>query len=117
MLSTTTDNIPGYEVTETLEIVRGFDMRGFPTILSSFTDPSRLRDMCKEVLDIERNAYNDMVKNAEELGANAVVGIRLTPSSFEYDNALKYQATGIERQFRCHSSQPSTLQADRPGLL
>jgi len=93
MLSTTTDNIPGYEITETLEIVRGFDMRGFPTILSSFTDPARLRDMCKEVLDIERNAYNDMVKNAEELGADAVIGIRLTPSSFEYDNALKYQAT------------------------
>ena len=93
MLSTTTDAIPGYEITEVLDIVRGFDMRGFPTILSSFTDPARLREMCQEVLDIERNAYGDMVKHAEDVGADAIIGIRLTPSSFEYDNALKYQAT------------------------
>jgi len=93
MLSSTTDSIPGYEITESLDIVRGFAMRGFPTILSSFTDPSRLRQMCDDVLSIERDAYEDMAKKAEELGADAIIGVRLTPSSFEYDNALKYQAT------------------------
>jgi uncharacterized protein YbjQ (UPF0145 family) len=92
-ISTTTDTIPGHEIVEILDIVRGFDMKGFPTILSSFTDPARLRQMCEEVLEIERAAYRDMVKHAEEAGADAVVAVRLTPSSFEYDNALKYQAT------------------------
>ena len=93
MLSTTTYTVPGHEIIEILDIVRGFDMKGFPTILSSFTDPARLRQMCVEVLEIERAAYGDMVKHAEEVGADAIVGVRLTPSSFEYDNALKYQAT------------------------
>ncbi len=93
MIATTTDTIPGYEITEVLEIVRGFSMRGFPTILSSFTDPSRLRQMCEEVLDIERDAYGDLVKHAEKLGADAVIGVNLSPTAFEYDNALKYQAT------------------------
>lgn len=93
MISTTTDNVPGYEIAEILELVRGFSMKGFATILSSFTDPMRLRSMNNEVLEIEREAYADMVKHAEALGADAIIGIRLTPSSFEYDNALKYQAT------------------------
>jgi len=93
MLSTTTDYLPGYEILEVLDIVRGFSMRGFPTILSSFTDPARLRSMCDEVLEIERAAYGDMVKHAEEVGADAIIGVMLSPSSFEYDNALKYQAT------------------------
>jgi len=93
MLSTTTESLPGYEIVEVLEIVRGFSMRGFPTILSSFTDPSRLKDMCDEVLEIERDAYTDMVGHAEGLGADAILGVTLAPSSFEYDNALKYQAT------------------------
>lgn len=93
MLSTTTNEIPGKEIAEVLDIVRGFSMKGFATILSSFTDPGRLRTMNAEVLEIEREAYADMVKHAEGLGADAVIGVRLTPSSFEYDNALKYQAT------------------------
>ncbi len=93
MIATTTDSVPGYEVTEALDIVRGFSMHGFATILSSFTDPARLKSMNAEVLEIEREAFTDMVENAEELGADAIIGIRLTPSSFEYDNALKYQAT------------------------
>jgi len=93
MLSTTTDNLPGYEITEVLDIVRGFSMMGFPTILSSFTDPARLISMCEDVLQIERVAYEDMVKHAEGLGADAIIGVTLSPSSFEYDNALKYQAT------------------------
>jgi len=93
MLSTTTDYLPGYEITEVIDIVRGFSMMGFATILSSFTDPSRLKNMCDDVLEIERVAYEDMVKHAEEIGADAIIGVMLSPSSFEYDNALKYQAT------------------------
>ena len=93
MLSTTTNYVPGREIEEVLEIVRGFSMKGFATILSSFTDPARLRTMNREVLEIERDAFAELVRNAEEIGADAIIGIRLTPSSFEYDNALKYQAT------------------------
>jgi uncharacterized protein YbjQ (UPF0145 family) len=93
MISTTTSEVPGKEIVEILDIVRGFSMKGFATILSSFTDPMRLRTMNDEVLEIEREAYADMMKHAQEAGADAVIGVRLSPSSFEYDNALKYQAT------------------------
>ncbi|MCX6647346.1 MAG: heavy metal-binding domain-containing protein [bacterium] len=93
MISTTTNEIPGKEVVEILDIVRGFSMKGFATILSSFTDPMRLRSMNEEVLEIEHEAYADMVKHAEKVGADAIIGVRLSPSSFENDNALKYQAT------------------------
>jgi len=93
MISTTTDYIPGYEITEILDIVRGFSMRGFATILSSFTDPARLKTMCNDVLEIEHDAYADMVKHAEEIDADAIIAVNLSPNAFEYDNALKYQAT------------------------
>ncbi len=93
MLASTTDKIFGYEITEHLGIVRGFSMRGFATILSSFTDPSRLKTMCDEVRECERAAFDEMLERAKAKGAHAIIGLNMSPSSFEYDNALKYQAT------------------------
>jgi uncharacterized protein YbjQ (UPF0145 family) len=93
MITTTTDFIPGREIDEILGVVHGFSMRGFATILSSFTDPSRIKTMVGEAMEVKNDAWEDMLQQAAALGADAVICIRFAPSSFEYDNALKFEST------------------------
>ncbi len=93
MILTTMDHVPGREITEVLGLVRGNQMRGFATILSSFTDPSRLMTMNAELREVEDGATENLIQQAIEMGADAVIGVRISSTAFEYDNALKYQAT------------------------
>jgi uncharacterized protein YbjQ (UPF0145 family) len=41
----------------------------------------------------EDAAISSMVERAEEMGADAIIGTRLAPTAFEYDNALKFHVT------------------------
>jgi len=90
MIITTTDGVPGRQVSEVLGNVRGGGMQGCATMLSSFTDPRRVSQMLTEFFTQEELALSTMVERAEELGADAIIGLRFGPSAFEYDNALKY---------------------------
>lgn len=68
-------------------------MQGCATILSSFTDPRRVAQMLDDLRGLEDAAIRDMQERAEAMGADAVVGFRLAPTAYEYDNALKYHVT------------------------
>ena len=85
MLITTTDNVPGRNITEVKGMVRGSTVRarnigrditaGFRNIVGGeLPEYTNLLDESR-ALAIER-----MVEQAESLGANAVVGARFTTS-------------------------------------
>ncbi|MBK8003173.1 MAG: YbjQ family protein [Gemmatimonadetes bacterium] len=80
-LTTTTFTIEGYRVVQTLGVVRGITVRSrsvFGTAIASLqtvfggniTMFTRLCEAARE------EAFNVMIAHAEELGANAVIGIR-----------------------------------------
>ena len=86
MLITTTDNVPGRNITETKGMVRGSTVRarnigrditaGFRNIVGGeLPEYTNLLDESR-ALAIER-----MVEQAESLGANAIVATRFTTSS------------------------------------
>ena len=91
MILTTTDSVPGRQIAEVLGIVRGSYMHGSATILSSFTDPRRVEQMLDELREDEDRAFEQLTERAKELGADAVIGLRIAPDVFEYDNALKHR--------------------------
>jgi len=88
MLASTTFDIPGYEITEHRGLVRGIIVRS-PTIsqgilggLSNIIGGKigAYTKMCEQA---RSQAYDDMVQHAQQLGANAIVGIRYDASSIE----------------------------------
>jgi uncharacterized protein YbjQ (UPF0145 family) len=90
MIITTTEGVPGRQVAEVLGNVRGAAMMGCATMLSSFTDPRRVTQMLNDLFGQEELATEAMIERAEEIGADAIIGLRIAPSAFEFDNALKY---------------------------
>lgn len=93
MILTTTDGVPGRNISEVLGIVRGSFMFGAATMLSSFTDERTVRKMVDQVVEVEEKATEMMREKAAAMGADAIIGVRLSNSTFEYDNQLKYQVT------------------------
>lgn len=88
MLSSTTFEIPGHEITEHKGLVRGIIVRS-PTISQGIIGGLKniiggkigaYTTMCEQT---RSQAYDDMEKHAAQLGANAVVGIRYDASSVE----------------------------------
>lgn len=88
MIASTTFEIPGYEITEHRGLVRGIIVRS-PTIsqgimggLKNIVDGKigAYTKMCEQT---RSQAYEDMESHAQELGANAIVGIRYDASSVE----------------------------------
>jgi uncharacterized protein YbjQ (UPF0145 family) len=88
MLASTTFEIPGYEITEHKGMVRGIIVRS-PTISQGILGGLKniiggqigaYTRMCEQT---RGQAYDEMVKHAAELGANAIVGIRYDASSVE----------------------------------
>ena len=79
--TTTTFAIEGYKTVKNLGIVRGIIVRSrsiFGTIGASFQtifggDISLYSELCEKTRE---DAFNMMIKHAEEMGANAIVGIR-----------------------------------------
>ncbi len=81
MLVTTTFDIQGHQVTEYLGIVRGITVRA-PTISQGILGSLKTiiggaigayTQMCETA---RQQAYDEMVEHAEQLGANAVLGMR-----------------------------------------
>lgn len=81
MFITTTFNIEGYRIVEYKGLVRGIIVRA-PTIAQGFAGGLKnivggrigaYTDMCEQA---RQQAYDSMLKHAQEVGANAVVGVR-----------------------------------------
>ena len=91
VLVSTTHTIPGFRVVENKGIVRGDVVFG-PTILQAFKSSLKAiiggkiggyTQMCQRARE---NAFEDMLNQARQLGANAVVGIQYDSSTFSTTN-------------------------------
>lgn len=87
VLVSTTNDVSGYQVLEYLGIVRGITVRS-PSIgqsligsLSSLAGGSiaQFRKVCEEA---RHEAFEEMVGHAEELGADAIIGMRYDATEF-----------------------------------
>ena len=80
-MTTTAFTIDGYRIAKTLGIVRGITVRSrsvFGTLGGKLQtlvggDITLFADLCEKT---RADAFNRMMQHAQELGANAVVGIR-----------------------------------------
>ena len=88
MLASTTFEIPGHEIVELKGMVRGIIVRS-PTISQGIMGGLKniiggkigaYTTMCEQTRD---QAYEELVKHAAALGANAIVGVRYDASSVE----------------------------------
>jgi uncharacterized protein YbjQ (UPF0145 family) len=77
---TTTMTLEGYRVTQYLGVVRGLTVRA-PTIAQGIAGGLKtiiggnigaFTDMCEQA---RRAAYEDMIRHAQSLGANAIIGV------------------------------------------
>ena len=85
MILTTTESIPGKEVVEVLGLVRGNTIRakhvgkdivaGLRTLVGG-----EVKEYTEMMIEARSQAIARMIKEAEELGANAIVGVRFTTS-------------------------------------
>ena len=85
MFVTTTFDIEGYRITEYKGLVRGITVRS-PTIAQGFLGGLKsiiggkigaYTEMCEQA---RQHAYDALVAYAEQLGANAIVGVRYDAS-------------------------------------
>jgi uncharacterized protein YbjQ (UPF0145 family) len=81
MLATTTFDVSGYDIAEYKGIVRGIIVRS-PTIAQGIVGGLKnivggkigaYAEMCEQT---RQQAYAEMVRHAEQMGANAVIGMR-----------------------------------------
>jgi uncharacterized protein YbjQ (UPF0145 family) len=85
VIVTTTEAIPGYEVTEILGLVRGNTVRarhlgrdivaGLRGVVGG-----EIKEYTEMLSKAREEALQRMISQAEELGADAVVGVRFTTS-------------------------------------
>lgn len=85
MKTATTETIAGHEITEVLGVVRGSTVRARNVGRDIFAGLKNLvggeiEEYTKLAADSREEAYFRMVKDAERLGADAVVGVRFTTS-------------------------------------
>ncbi|MEI6491108.1 MAG: YbjQ family protein [Verrucomicrobiota bacterium] len=85
MFVTTTFDVEGYRITEYKGLVRGITVRS-PTIAQGFLGGLKsiiggrigaYTEMCEQA---RQHAYDALVAHAEQLGANAIVGVRYDAS-------------------------------------
>ncbi|ACK41753.1 MULTISPECIES: YbjQ family protein [Dictyoglomus] len=81
MIITTTDYIPGYEVSEILGIARGSTARARNVgkdILASFRNlvGGEVVEYTKLIGEAREQALDRMIEEAKRLGADAVIGVR-----------------------------------------
>ena len=85
MKTATTETIAGHEITEVLGVVRGSTVRARNVGRDIFAGLKNLvggeiEEYTQLAADSREEAYCRMVKDAERLGADAVVGVRFTTS-------------------------------------
>ena len=86
MIITTTNHIEGKNIVSTLGLVKGNTIRarhighdimaGLKNIVGG-----EISDYTKMIAEAREQAIDRMVDNANELGANAIIGVRFTTSS------------------------------------
>ena len=85
MIIVTMDYIPGRTVKKTLGLVRGNTIRArhagrdIAAFLKNIVG-GEIRDYTKMMAESREQALDRMVEEAEQLGANAIIGIRFTTS-------------------------------------
>lgn len=85
MILTTSDQIPGQQIKETLGLVKGNTIRAKhigKDILASLRSVvgGEIKEYVEALSDAREEALRRMIKNAEELGAEAIVAVRFTTS-------------------------------------
>lgn len=85
MIISTTDTIPERQIRRTLGVVRGNSVRARHVgkdILAVFKNivGGEIHEYVKLMAETREQALDRMVAEAEELGANAIVGVRFTTS-------------------------------------
>lgn len=98
MMLVTTDDIPGKTVIKTLGLVRGNTIRArhvgrdIAAALRNIVG-GEITDYTKMMAESREQAIDRMVEEAEGLGANAIIGIRITTSMI-MQNASEIMAYG-----------------------
>ena len=85
MILTTSNNVAGRQIKETLGLVRGNTIRAKhigKDILAGFRNivGGEIKEYTEALNEAREEAMKRMLKQAEELGADAIVGIRFTTS-------------------------------------
>ncbi len=85
MIVATTENLPGRRIARVLGLVRGNTIRARHIgrdIYAAFRNLAggEVREYTKMLAESREQAIDRMVEEAEQLGANAVVGVRFTTS-------------------------------------
>ncbi|MEM1372083.1 MAG: YbjQ family protein [Pseudomonadota bacterium] len=85
MIVSTTFTVPGYEITETLGIARGNVIRAKHVgtdIIASLRNlvGGEVREYTKLMGEAREQAYDRMMAQAQEMGADAVIGVSFTTS-------------------------------------
>ena len=85
MIITTTENIPNQEISEVLSIVRGSTVRARNAVRDIFAGfknmiGGELSDYTKLLADSKEQAIKRMEEDAQRLGADAVVNVRISTS-------------------------------------
>ncbi|MCI5083637.1 MAG: YbjQ family protein [Saprospiraceae bacterium] len=83
MLISTTENIPGYEIVEVLDIARGSTVRarnlgrdifaGLKNIVGG-----EISEYTRLMADAREQAIDRMIADAERIGADAIINVRFT---------------------------------------
>lgn len=87
MIVTTTNDVPGYHVTEIIGIVRGIVVRA-PGIGQSFLGGLKqmvggnIESYAEVCEDARRDAFKRMVAHAKEKEADAIIGMRYDATEF-----------------------------------
>lgn len=92
MIVSTTETVPGYEVQEILGITRGNVIRAKHVgtdIVAGLRQVvgGELTEYTKMLAEAREQAYDRMVKHAQDIGADAVVGMRFTTSTVMANSA------------------------------
>jgi uncharacterized protein YbjQ (UPF0145 family) len=87
MIVTTGNDVPGYQIAKFLGIVRGITVRtpniaqgivgGFKSILGGSNDT--FTEVCDRA---RQDAYDLLVQHAEDIGADAIIGMRYDATEF-----------------------------------
>lgn len=85
MILTTSDQIPGQQIKETLGLVKGSTIRAKhigKDILAGLRSlvGGEIKEYVEALNDAREEAIKRMVKDAEEIGAEAIVAVRFTTS-------------------------------------
>lgn len=86
MIITTSDDIPGKRVVQTIGLVRGSTVRGKhigKDILALFRNivGGEIDEYTKMLAESREQALDRMILDAQKLGANGIVGVRFASSS------------------------------------